>query len=140
VALLALLASGWRYRDQPSTFLTIGVGAISGLFTGAAQIGGPPVVAYWLGGAIASAIVRANIVLYFAISTVLTGASYLVGGLITQPVIALSLSAGPLYGLGLYLGSRLFGRATETSFRRVSYGLIAAAAIVSLPVLDGVLR
>jgi len=84
--------------------------------------------------------VRANIVLYFAISTVLTGASYLVGGLITQSVIALSLATGPLYGLGLYLGSRLFGRATETSFRRVSYGLIAAAAIVSLPVLDAVFR
>jgi uncharacterized membrane protein YfcA len=139
-ALLVLLASGWRYSDQPSTLLTIGVGALSGLFTGAAQIGGPPVVAYWLGGTIPSAIVRANIVLYFAISTVLTGASYLVGGLITRPVIALSLTTGPLYGLGLYLGSRLFGRATETSFRWISYGLIAAAAIVSLPVLDAIIR
>jgi uncharacterized membrane protein YfcA len=110
------------------------------LFTGAAQIGGPPVVAYWLGGTIPSAIVRANIVLYFAISTVLTGASYLAGGLITQSVIALSLATGPLYGLGLYLGSRLFGRATETTFRWISYSLIAAAAIFSLPVLDTIIR
>jgi hypothetical protein len=61
----------------------------SGLFTGAAQIGGPPVVAYWLGGSIPSVIVRANIVLYFAISTVTTAASYLMGGLITQPVLVL---------------------------------------------------
>jgi uncharacterized membrane protein YfcA len=140
VALLVLLASGWRYHGRPSAILTIGVGAISGLFTGAAQIGGPPVVAYWLGGSIASATVRANIVLYFAISTALTGASYVVGGLITQPVLVLSLTTGPLYGLGLHFGSRLFSRAKERTFRLVCYGLITAAAIIGLPVFDGIMH
>jgi uncharacterized protein len=140
LALLLLLVSGWRYHGRPSALLTVGVGSISGLFSGAAQIGGPPVVAYWLGGSIPSVIVRANIVLYFAISTALTGASYFVGGLITQSVLALSLIAGPLYGLGLYLGSRLFGRAKETTFRYVCYGLIASAAALSLPSLDGILH
>ena len=120
--------------------LTIGVGAISGLFTGTAQIGGPPVVAYWLGGSVPSSIVRANIVLYFAISTVLTIISYLVGHLFTPPVLALSLATIPLYGSGLYLGSRFFARASETTFRYVCYGLIAAAAILGLPSLDGILR
>ena len=97
-------------------------------------------MAYWLGGSIPSVIVRANIVLYFAISTVLTAASYLVGGLITQPVLVLSLTTGPLYGLGLYLGTRLFGRAKGGTFRYVCYGLIAAAAVVGLPSLDGIMR
>jgi uncharacterized membrane protein YfcA len=140
VALLALLVSGWRYHGRPSIPLTIGVGMISGLFTGAAQIGGPPVVAYWLGGSIPSPVVRANIVLYFAISTVLTAISYLASGLITQPVLALSLATCPLYGLGLYLGSRVFGRSRESTFRYVCYGLIATAAILGLPSLDGMLR
>ncbi|MBN9218760.1 MAG: sulfite exporter TauE/SafE family protein [Mesorhizobium sp.] len=139
-ALLLLLASGWRYNGQPSSFLTVAVGAISGIFTGAAQIGGPPVVAYWLGGTIPRAIVRANILLYFAISSVLTGASYLVGGLLTRVVIVLSLSAGPLYGLGLYFGSRLFGCANETTFRWACFVLIAAAGLFSLPVLDSLIR
>lgn len=136
-ALLVLLASGWRYHGKPKARYTIGVGALSGLFAGAAQIGGPPVVAYWLGGAIASAKARANIVLYFAISTLLTGISYSVGGLITQAVLLLALVTGPLYGLGLYLGSRLFGRAKERTFRWVCYGLIASAAIIGLPFFDG---
>lgn len=140
VALLALLVSGWRYHGQPSMLLTIGVGLISGLFTGAAQIGGPLVVAYWLGGSIPSLVVRANIVLYFAISTVLTIMSYLAGSLITQSVLALSLMTSPLYGLGLYLGSRFFGRAGEATFRYVCYGLIAAAATLGLPSLDGIFR
>jgi uncharacterized membrane protein YfcA len=139
-ALLVLLVSGWRYNGRPSMLLTIGVGAISGLFTGTAQIGGPPVIAYWLGGSIPSSTVRANIVLYFAISTVLTMISYLAGGFITQSVLALSLATGPLYGLGLYLGSRFFGRAREPTFRYVCYGLIAAAAILGMPSLDGILR
>ncbi|MGV2107938.1 sulfite exporter TauE/SafE family protein [Agrobacterium vitis] len=140
VTLLVLLVSGWRYHGQPSAPLTIGVGAISGLFSGAAQIGGPPVVAYWLGGALSSKLVRANIVLYFAISTLLTGASYLIGGLITQQVLLLSATTGPLYGLGLYLGSQMFGHAKDTTFRYVCYALISIAALLSLPTLDGIIH
>jgi uncharacterized membrane protein YfcA len=139
-ALLLLLISGWRYRGEPRKLLTVGVGGISGLFSGAAQIGGPPVVAYWLGGAIESGIVRANIVLYFVVSSVLSIASYLAGGLFTQGVLALALATGPAYGIGLYLGSRLFGRTNEAVFRWTCYGLIAVAAILSLPALDSMLR
>jgi uncharacterized membrane protein YfcA len=138
--LLAVLASGWRYHGQPSPAATVGVGSVSGVFTGVAQIGGPPVVVYWLGGTIPSAVVRANMVLYFAASTVLTGSSYLIGGLITQPVFVLALSTGPLYGLGLYCGSRLFGIASEIAFRRICYGLIAVAAVIGLPIFDNILR
>jgi uncharacterized membrane protein YfcA len=138
--LLAVLASGWRYHGQPSPTATAGVGAISGLFTGVAQIGGPPVVVYWLGGTIPSAVVRANMVLYFAASTLLTGGSYLMSGLFTLPVFVLALSTGPLYGLGLYGGSRLFGIASEIAFRRICYGLIAVAAVIGLPIFDSILR
>jgi hypothetical protein len=140
VALLLLLISGWRYHGKPKTLFTIGVGGVSGLFSGAAQVGGPPVVAYWLGGAIPMASVRANIVLYFAVSSVLTIASYLVGGLFAWPILVLALVTGPCYGAGLYIGSRLFDRTNETAFRRLSYILIAMAAILGLPILDPILR
>jgi uncharacterized membrane protein YfcA len=59
VALLAMLMSGWRYHGHPHASLTAAVGLMSGLFSGAAQVGGPPVVAYWLGGAFAPQTVRA---------------------------------------------------------------------------------
>ena len=42
--MLGLLLSGWRYHGRPRAGLTVLVGALSGLFSGAAQIGGPPVV------------------------------------------------------------------------------------------------
>jgi len=140
VALLSLLMSGWRYHGRPHGSLTVAVGLTSGLFSGAAQVGGPPVVAYWLGGAFPPQTVRANIVLYFAISSTLSIASYLVAGIITLESILLSVMIGPTFAAGLFCGTRLFSRANEKTFRLICYGLIAAAAIIGLPVLDGILR
>jgi len=46
----------------------------------------------------------------------------------------------PLYAIAIWFGARLNGRASETTFRVVAYGLIAVAALTSLPVLDIFLR
>lgn len=97
-------------------------------------------VAYWLGGNFTPQTVRANIVLYFAISSVLSVASYLVAGILTWETVQLSVMIGPAFAFGLFAGARLFSLANEAVFRRICYGLIAAAAIVGLPLLDGVLR
>ncbi|MBW9089234.1 sulfite exporter TauE/SafE family protein [Rhizobium wenxiniae] len=137
VCLLIFLISGWRYHGRPKTWLTASVGAIAGLFGGAAQMSGPPIVAYWLGGAIERNVVRANLVLYFALASVLSAASYLIGGILTIEVLLIALIAGPGYGIGLFFGSRMFGIASETTFRRICFTLIGAAAIIGLPLLDG---
>lgn len=138
--LLVLLVSGWRYHGQPRTPMTIAVGWLAGLFSGAAQLGGPPVVAYWLGGASNAAAVRANVVLYFALASILTGIAYAVGGLLSETVFALMLVIAPAYAAGLYAGSRLFGLASDLTFRRICFVLIAASAILGMPLLDSVLR
>jgi uncharacterized membrane protein YfcA len=138
--LLIFLISGWRYRAQPKPALSIGTGMLAGLFGGVAQLSGPPVVAYWLGGAIPAATVRANLVLYFALSTVVSAMSYAAAGLLTLESLMLAVAVGPGYGLGIALGARLFGLADERSFRRLSYGLIAVSGLVSLPLFDGLLR
>jgi uncharacterized protein len=136
LAMLALLVSGWRYRRAPSAPVTIGVGAVAGFLSGFAQVGGPPVVAYWLGGTIPAATVRANIILFFAVTTVMTAVTYTAGGVLTANVFVLSLAVGPLYALGLWLGTHMFSRANEQTFRRACYVLIAAAAVISLPLWD----
>src|ERR1700730_12698432 len=46
IVLLLLLVSGWSYRRQPTAPPTIGVGALAGFFSGAAQIGGAPCVRF----------------------------------------------------------------------------------------------
>jgi uncharacterized membrane protein YfcA len=138
--MLALLLSGWRYRGRPNTPLTFGVGAFAGVFSGAAQVGGPPVVAYWLGSSMPPANTRASIILYFSASTAIAVVSYLAGGILNASVLGLALLMGPVYGLGLFIGARLFGVADESFFRRICYALIVIAIVVSLPVLDGVIR
>lgn len=139
-AMLALLLSGWRYRGRPRPPLTVLIGLVSGFFSGAAQVGGPPVVAYWLGSSIAAATVRANIVLFFAITTVFGGIGYVVGGLITLHILTLAAVIAPVYGVGTWAGSRMFGLASDQTFRRICLAMIAFATVVSMPVLDSLLR
>jgi uncharacterized membrane protein YfcA len=140
VPMLALLMSGWRYRGTPTMALTASVGAIAGFFNGVAQVGGPPIVLYWLRDTTVAQVVRANIILFFACSSVLTTISYLIGGVLTTAVVGLAVLTGPVFGIGLWLGSQMFGLASEETFRRICYALIALAALISLPLFDGWLR
>jgi uncharacterized protein len=137
VPMLALLMSGWRYTGRTTAPITICVGGISGFFNGVAQVGGPAVVLYWLRDAGKAVTTRANIILFFAITGMMTAISYLAGGLLTHAIIGLAVAIGPAYGIGLWLGSHMFGLASEATFRRICYALIAFAALVSLPVFDG---
>ena len=139
-ALLLLLLSGWRYRGKDHAAVSIGIGGLSGFCSGLAQTGGPPIVGYWLGRPIASVIQRANILLFFAASDFFSLVSYALSGLITMDAIRFSIVVGPIYGMGVWFGASLFGRASETLFRSICYALIAAAVLIGLPALDGVLR
>lgn len=138
--MLAVLVSGWRYRNRPTPPLTVLVGLVSGLCSGAAQIGGPPVVAYWLGGTSPAQTVRANIIFYFAITSLIGAVGYVWGGLITLHILALAALIAPVYGFGAWAGTRMFGLASEQTFRRICLGMIAFAALVSMPLLDQWLR
>jgi len=139
-ALLLLLLSGWRYRGKDHAAISIGIGGLSGFCSGLAQTGGPPIVGYWLGRPIASTIARANILLFFGASDFFSLVSYSLSGLITADSIKFSLVVGPIYGIGVWFGASLFGKASETLFRSICYALIAAAVLIGLPALDGILR
>jgi uncharacterized protein len=139
-ALLLLLLSGWRYRGKDHATISVGIGGLSGFCSGLAQTGGPPIVGYWLGRPLPSVIARANIVLFFGASDFFSAVSYAVTGLITMDAIKFAVVVGPLYGIGVWFGASLFGKASEAVFRSICYALIAAAVIFGLPALDGVLR
>ena len=93
-----------------------------------------------LGPDCAPIVARANIVLFFGASDLFSMVSYATTGLISRESLALSLIVGPVYALGVAFGASLFGRASETIFRRICYALIALAVVTGLPVLDRVLR
>lgn len=139
-ALLVLLLSGWRYRGKEYASISVGIGGLAGFCSGLAQTGGPPIVGYWLGRPIPSAIARANILLFFGASDFFSAVAYAASGLINADALKLALVVGPVYAVGVWFGASLFGRASEAVFRAICYALIAAAVIIGLPALDGVLR
>ncbi len=139
-ALLLLLLSGWRYSGKDHAAISIGIGGLAGFCSGLAQTGGPPIVGYWLGRPIASVTARANILLFFGASDFFSVVSYSLTGLITADSIKFSLLVGPVYAIGVWFGASLFGKASEALFRAICYALIAAAVLIGLPALDGVLR
>lgn len=138
--LVPILASGWRYHGRPLVAVTLAVGAVAGVLGGAVQISGPPIVLYWLGSAVEIAVVRANFIVYFALFAAALVVTYLAKGLITAEVVALAVLIGPLHIIGMWGGGRLFRLASERTYRRIAYTVIALAAAASMPVLDGLLR
>ncbi len=140
LASLVFIASGWRYRGPQLRSVKASVGLLSGTMSGVAQIGNPPVIAYWLGTDMPAERMRANMIVYFSILTVIGAAIFLVKGLLTLEILALVAVALPGYFLGMSAGNRLASLASPGTFRKIAFALIVTSIIVGLPVLDGWLR
>jgi hypothetical protein len=139
-ALLPVLASGWRYHGRPRLPVTLGVGALSGLGSGAAQIAGPPVVIYWLGSTDRVAIARANLMVYLMLAGAIGCLTYASHGLFTREAVTFSILLGPPYLLAMAAGARWFHSTGDAAYRRAAYIIIAFAALVSLPIFDSWFR
>lgn len=137
--LLCLLVSGWRYQGKPTRPISFGVGMTAGVLGGISQVSGPPVVAFWLSSAKEPAIVRANLIVFFALASIGTTIAYWYSGFFTIAVFHFLLVGAPTYGLGIFLGSRGFGRSPRL-YRKIAYSLIAIAALTSMPLVDAYLR
>ena len=131
---VGLLAAGLRYHGPTRAWLSLVVGAIAGFMSGSAQIPGPPVLIYWLGRRVVSATMRANAIVFFMFTTVISGVALYVGGIFTAEVMVRSVALFPVYAIGIFLGSRFFGRAGEGTYRWIAYVTILVSAIVSMPV------
>ena len=137
LAMLGMLLSGWRYHSRPRDGITAAVGLTAGFLAGAAQIGGPPLLLYWLGGTTPAIIVRASLILFLAVSTAVTAIGYIGAGLLTWPIMLLAAIIAPAFGLGLWAGTRIFHLASEQTFRNICFGMIALSAMTSIPIFDG---
>ncbi|KRE16898.1 hypothetical protein ASE63_14390 [Bosea sp. Root381] len=135
---VALMASGWRYHGRPGMPLSLGVGALSGLFSGMASIGGMPLAVFWLSAQRNDRHkTRANMQTFFGVSTVISGTILWYKGILTLAALMMALPLFAAYGLALWAGTHGFRLASETTFRRIAYAVIFASALVSLPLWDG---
>jgi uncharacterized membrane protein YfcA len=138
--LLAITLSGWRYNGVPNVGVSLATGAASGFLSGLIQLSGPPVIVLWMSGPFPPSTIRANIFVYFAVTTVVAVISYIVGGVFSTDLLPVLVPMIPCYAVGLALGGRFFGKADPKLFRRVAVVLIGFSVIVSLPLFDAYLR
>ena len=103
-------------------------------------IAAPPVILYWLGGGNSATTIRANLMVLFMICDVLLVAIFGHQGLFEARPLALSLLLGVPFFLGMGIGASFFHGTSDKLYRNIAYAIITLAAIVSLPILDSILR
>ncbi len=135
---VAALATGWRWHGRAGTPLSLGVGSLSGLIGGLSQMGGLPLAIFWLSAQKkAPAQMRHDLIAYFACATIVSGVTLWAKGILNPASVTAALPLVVPYGLGVLIGSRLYGLASDATFRRIAYVVIALSALVSLPLWDG---
>ncbi len=130
IAFLVLVMLRVRRSGAKTTPGLAGAGLLSGLANGASGVGGPPIVLYYLAGDDSSAALRATVICYFFLIDAVSAGIYGLQGLLTGEVLWLTVLCLPASIVGVWVGSRLFDRASEQAYRRVAYGIIAAVALV----------
>lgn len=124
LALVALLASGYRHAIPRRLGMDVTVGGVAGFLNGATGLGGPPIIFYMLSGPYPPAAVRANITAFFQIGFVFVVASYAWFGVLTPQRMLLGALMAPFYMGGIWAGGKLFHLASEQTFRRIAYLLL----------------
>lgn len=133
LAMLAVLVAGLRWRRPVPPRAVLGIGAVSGFLGGVAGLPGPPVILFYMARPLQPSRIRATILLYlFVFDLALTGWMAGFGHLVPEYAV-LGLLLGAPGMLGNWIGGLLFDPAREGLYRGAAYGLIALAALSSLP-------
>lgn len=132
IAMVAMLARGWRLDADVGRPLLISAGATAGLIQGVAGIGGPPVVAVALSRPGPAAQQRGNVLALMTAVSISTLLPQLYFGLFTRQAIVTGLILLPVYGISILVGSRYFLRGGERHFRTAALGMLAAIAVATL--------
>ncbi len=123
---------GVRYAGRLSARATLAIGGASGALMGATSLGGPPVLLYLLSTPARAESNRANIITYFALTSVYLIVVLMVSGVYTQATLWRAGLVAPFFLGAAWLGSRFFGRSSEALYRRVALLFLLAVGGVAL--------
>ena len=132
LVLVAIMASGWRYRGRSSNLAVFGIGGFGGLLAGATGVPGPPVMLFYLARPLPPASIRANIFLYLIVADVLLLAMLSVRGWLSPEPVYAGFAVAAIYLGALAVGSLFFRPDREGEYRIVAYAIIAGSAILGL--------
>ena len=124
LAFSIILMVGWRYDGEKKAWMSVGVGALSGVLIASTSLGNPPVMVYLLSSRDSAATNRANFTGYFAVTLVALIAMMAFTGLIDRDAVWTAVLLLPVFMAGAFVGSRLFRKSSEALYRRVALGLL----------------
>ena len=129
-ASVALLWRGARLPPAPSRILTGGVGLLSGVISGLASMGGPPVVVYLLALGHGAAVVRSTSIIYFMVSGLTSAVAMSARGLIDQEILIWAAASVPAAYGGNRVGTWAFHKARPHHHRMTALLVLSALAVV----------
>lgn len=136
LCLLVILVSGMRYRGPMTKPLIFGTGAMGGFLGGSVGLPGPPVILLYMASTLPPKTIRANNTLYLILADVILLVVLAWKGLLVSSAVALGFLMILPYLAGNWLGALIFKPGYEKIYRRVAYAIIAASALLGLPIWD----
>jgi uncharacterized membrane protein YfcA len=137
LVLLLLLMGGWRYHGRLTTPLVGATGGLGGFMAGLVGIPGPPVIMLYMASTLPVSVIRANNMLYLVGIDLLLFPFLTIGGMMSWSVFVLGLIVSLPYIAANIVGAWLFNPAAAGLFRTIAYIVIAASAILGLPLWKG---
>ena len=129
-ASVVLLAKGAHLPRRPSRGLTVATGLLSGVISGLASMGGPPIVVYLLALGHGAAVVRATSIVFFMLSGMVSVVPMSFAGLIDHDVLVWSALSVPVLFGGSWLGTWGFHRARPHHHRMTALIVLSVLAVV----------
>jgi uncharacterized membrane protein YfcA len=129
VVSVLMLSRGARLPARPSPVTTGLVGLVSGIFSGLASMGGPPIVVYLLALGYGAAAVRATSIIYFMISALISLVGMSWRGLLDREVMIWAIAAIPVLLGGTWLGTWGFRHAKPHHHRLTALVVLSILAM-----------
>lgn len=129
-ASVAMLWRSARLPPRPSAILTLAVGMVSGVLTGLASMGGPPMVVYLIAVGNGAAAVRATSIMYFMFSGAISALAMGYRGLIGQEVLLWTAAGIPAAYGGNRIGTWAFHKAKPHHHRMTALIVLSVLAAV----------
>lgn len=125
-----LLYRGARLPADPSRLLIGSVGLVSGITSGLASMGGPPVIVYLMAVGYPAHRVRATAIVYFMLSGCVTLVPMAVRGLVTRDTLMWAAASLPALFSGSWFGTLAFSRAKPRHHRLTALVTLSVLAVI----------
>lgn len=125
-----LIQRGVRLPPNPSWIVSASVGLVSGIISGLASMGGPPIVVYLLAVGHSAARMRSTAIIYFMLAGTASFIPMAATGLITRDILVWTAACVPVLFGGSRIGTWAFFRSKPHHHRMAALTTLSVLAVL----------